>query len=161
MDQTHGERGATLIEVVVAASLLVTLATGTASLILLGHRLGARAEQAMAATTLAAARLEALRAIPWEYAIGGDGPEVAALAYAPSDALDRNTPGLWQATDEAGRPAGMAGSSGAAFVVRWAVWPLTAGPPDARAIEVCVFAWPGAERTPPLACLASARARQP
>jgi hypothetical protein len=161
MDLTHHERGATLIEAVVAASVLVTVATGTASLILLGHTLGVRADQAMAATTLAAARLHALRAIPWDYAIGGDAPEVAALAFAPADALDRNTPGFWQATDEAGRPVGMPRSGGAAFVVRWAVWPVTAGPPDARATEVCVFEWPGAERTPPLTCLASARARQP
>jgi len=161
MDLTHRERGATLVEAVVASALLVTLVTGTASLILLGRRLGDRAEQSMAATSLAAARLQALRAIPWDHRLDGAASEPAALACSPPDALDRNVPGHWQMTDPSGRLTGTGDSGGPAFVVRWAVWPITTGTADARAIEVCVFAWHGSDQTPPLTCLASARTRQP
>lgn len=161
MDLTHRERGATLVEAIVASALLVTLAIGTASLIVLGRRLSERTEQSMAATSLATARLQALRAIPWDHGLDGAASEAAALAYSPPDALDRNVPGQWQATDPSGRPIGAGGSGGAVFVIRWAIWPVTAGTPDARAIEVCVFPWPGADQTLPLTCLASARTRQP
>lgn len=161
MNSTHGERGATLVEAIVAGALLVTLVTGAASLILLGHRLGVRAEQSMAATSLAMARLQVLRAIPWDYDVSGAAPEVPALAYAPSDALDRNVPGYWEVTDESGRVVGTPGSAAAAFVIRWALWPVAAGTSDARAIEVCVYPWPDADQALPLACLASARTRQP
>ena len=49
---TRDERGTTLVEAIVAAGLLVTLATGTATLIGLARRLGNSAEQLMAAATL-------------------------------------------------------------------------------------------------------------
>lgn len=161
MDLTHREHGATLVEAIVASALLVTLVTGTASLIFLGRRLAERTEQSMAATSLAAARLQALRAIPWDHRVDGTASEPAALALSPPDALDRNVPGHWHETDTSGRLTAAGGSGGAAFVIRWAIWPVAAGTPDARAIEVCVFPWHGTEQTLPLTCLASARARQP
>ena len=98
------QHGTTLLEAVVAAGLLVTVSAGTASLIVLAHRVGAQTEQGMTATTLAAARLQALRAVPWRYEIDGSVPEVSALAYSPPDALDRNTTGYWDVIDESGRP---------------------------------------------------------
>ena len=161
MNLTHRERGATLVEAIVASALLVTLVTGTASLILLARRLGERAEQSMAATSLAAARLQALRAIPWDQGLEGTASDPVALALSQPDTLDRNVPGQWQLTDPSGRLIGTNDAGRPAFVVRWAIWPLTTGAPDARAIEVCVFAWHGSDQTPPLTCLASARARQP
>jgi hypothetical protein len=157
----RSHRGTTLLETIVAASLLTIIAVGTASLILLARRLGDRAEQLITATTLAAARLEALRAIPWEYGIDGAEPEIAGLSLSPPDALERDSTGFWDVTDESGRPRSSPTEPGAAFVRRWAIAPAVAGPARARGIEVCVFGLP-VERNPvPLACLASARTRQP
>jgi hypothetical protein len=159
MPALRADRGTTLLEAIVAASLLATIAVGTASLILLARRLGERAEQLMTATTLAAARLEALRSIPWVYDIGGAVPEVADLSLSPPDALERNATGFWDATDGSGRP--LSSSTEPAFLRRWAIASAVAGPAQARGIEVCVFTWP-VERNPvPLACLAGARTRQP
>jgi type II secretory pathway pseudopilin PulG len=157
----RADRGTTLLESIVAASLLATIAVGTASLILLARRLGDRAEQLITATTLAAARLEALRAIPWQYDITGAVPDLASLSLSPPDALERNSNGFWDAIDEAGRPRSGPAEPLAAFVRRWAIVPAVTGAAQARGIEVCVFRLP-VERNPvPLACLVSARTRQP
>ena len=102
----HDERGATLVEAMVAGSLLVTLAAGAATLILLGHTLGIQTEQSMTATALATARLEALRAIPWDYGSGGVAPDVPALAPSPSTVLDASTSGYSETLDDSGRPHG-------------------------------------------------------
>jgi hypothetical protein len=160
-DCARQERGTTLLEAVVAVGLLVSIVAGTASLVLLARRLGAQAETAMAATTIAAARLEALRAVPWEYDLAGGAPEAAALAVAPAEALDRNVPGFWDGLDDAGRLLGVPGSAAAAFVRRWAVWAVPVSRGEVAALHVCVFAWPAREGAPPLVCLASVRARQP
>jgi hypothetical protein len=161
MPALRTDRGTTLLESIVAASLLATIAVGTASLILLARRLGDRAEQLITATTLAAARLEALRAIPWQYDIDGAVPEVSGLALSPPDALERNSTGFWDAIDESGRPRSSPAEPGAAFVRRWAIVSAVAGPAQARGIEVCVFRLPAERDSVPLACLASARTRQP
>ncbi len=161
MRNTHDESGTTLIEALVAAALLTTLAGGTATLILTGHRLGLQAEQSLVATSLARSRLARLLAVPWQYQPGGGVPPVPALALAPDDALDLSVSGFSEITDRAGRMEGSPESDGPQFVVRWAVWPLTTGPSEGRALEVCVFAWPAGAGAVPLACLASARVRQP
>jgi HAMP domain-containing protein len=158
---TTGERGATLIEAVLAGGLLITLAIGTAALITLARRLGAQSEQLMAATSIAAGRLQTLRAIPWDYGLDGAADEVARLALSPGEALDRNTPGVFEVTDDAGQSVTSPGAGGAAFTVRLAMSPATGAGPETRSIEVCVFAWPAVDGAPPLVCLASARTRQP
>lgn len=160
MRHLTSDSGATLVEALVAAALLVTVATGTAALILHARQAGRRTEQSMAATSLALARLEALAAVPWEYDFGGGAPEPDALSVAPPDALDRNLPGRSDITDAAGRPVGSAGAETAHFAVRWAAWNVSANA-QARALEVCVFPWPASLGALPIVCLASARVRQP
>lgn len=157
---TREERGTTLLEAIVAAGLLVTLATGTATLIGLARRLGTSAEQLMAAATLAAARLQALRAVAWEYGLDGSADEVGVLALVGGDALERNVPGCFDEVDEAGQ-AVAPGTGPPTYTVRWAIGATVAAAGDTRSLEVCVFAWPTADGAPPLACVASARVRQP
>lgn len=160
-DITKGERGTTLVEAIIAASLLVTIVAGTAALIVLARRLGEQTEIAIAATFVAGAKLQALRAVPFGYDIGGGVPEVPALAYAPSEALERNTTGLWDVLDATGRTTSDSAAGPAALVRRWATWPVSGATGDCRSIEVCVFAWPANADAPPLVCLASVRTRQP
>jgi hypothetical protein len=146
----------------VAASLLVTMAAGTASLILLAHRVGEQVERLMQATTLAAAQLQVLRAVPWRYEADGSVPEPPGLDYSPVDALERGVAGYWDAMDEHGQPlSGSATAAGAAFVRRWAIRPMASGSGQSRAVEVCVFAGPVDRHPAALVCLASVRTRQP
>ena len=161
MPTLRAQRGITLLEALLAASLLITVVSGTAALIVLAHRVGVQTEQATTATLLAAARLQALRAVPWRYEIDGTAPEVGALAYSPPGALDDDTSGYCDVTDDSGRPLDGGDRDGMAFVRRWAVSPVLSGPAQGRALEVCVFTWPADQHPGPLACLAGVRTRQP
>lgn len=160
MSSFKSQRGTTLLEAVFAAGLLTTLVAGTASLILLAHRVGVQTEQSTTATLLAAARLQALRAVPWRYEIDGTTPAVASLADSPPDALEHDVSGYSDVTDDAGRVVD-GHESGRAFVRRWAISPLFSGATQSRTIEVCVFAWPADRHPQPLACLTGVRTRQP
>lgn len=161
MTEDDSQKGLTLIEAVVAASLLLTLAGGVAHLFLLAHRFALVAERMTVAVAAAGSRLDALRAVPWHYDLAGAAPEVAALALSPEDALDRDIAGLHDRLDATGRPLPGVGAGQPAFVRRWALFPPTGDPATGRGIEVCVFAWPAAPGAGPLACLASARTLQP
>jgi len=86
--------------------------------------------------------------------------EVAALATSGIDTLSRNTSGFFELANEFGE-AGSVGARAPAFAVRWAIGSTAAAVGETRSLEVCVFAWPAADNSPPLACVASARARQP
>jgi len=153
-------RGLTLVETLLAASLLFTLAGGAAYVLLLTRQLAVRAEEMGIATTVASARLERIRAIPWQYGIDGSAPEVVALAVSPQDALERDVDGLHELLDASGRPV-RRGIADPRFVCRWAIVPVAADSGDARGIEACVFVWPAGEDALPVVCLASARGRQP
>jgi hypothetical protein len=154
------DRGVTLIETLLAASLLFTLAGGVAHLLLLTRQLAVGAEQVTAAIVAASARIERIRAVPWHYGLDGSVPEVAAIAVSPSGTLERDTEGFYEVLDAAGRPL-EGGSTDRRMVCRWAIVPASGGTPDLRGIEACVFAWPAGDGARPLVCLASARGRQP
>jgi len=151
------QHGFTLVEAVVAASLVLVMAGGLAQLLLLGRRLMAHAEEVSVATTAASTRLERLRAVVWAYGIDGTSPEVAALGESPPDALTRNVEGFYERLDAAGRS--WTPGEEPRMVCRWAV--MTGGAPEARSLEVCVFPWPAGPEAAQLVCLASARGRQP
>ncbi len=155
------ERGITLVEAVVAASLLLTLAGGVAYLFLLAHRFAIAAEQATVALAATASRLETLAAVPWAYDLAGGEPEAHALDLSPPDVLDRNTAGFSDLVDATGMPVDADRDVQPAFARRWALLPLDGDASSSRAIEVCTFAWPAPPGAPPLVCLASARTRQP
>lgn len=161
MTYDESQHGLTLIETVVAASILLTLAGGLAHLFLQSHRFALAAEQMTVAVAAASARLDALSAIPWHYDLAGAAPDVAALAVSPADALDRNIAGLHDRLDATGWPLPASDAGQPAFVRRWALLPSSGDPTTGRGIEVCVFAWPAAPGATPLACVASARTRQP
>jgi len=161
MHIAHNERGITLVEALVAAGLLITLVSGIAYLIVQAHRFAVRAEQMTVAVVAASARLERLRAIPWEYDLAGMERDAPALAMSPPDALDRDVDGFHETLDVSGEALADVPAGVPAYVQRWAIVPARGGGERARAIEVCVFEWPAAESAPALTCLASVRTRQP
>jgi len=152
------DRGLTLVETLLAASLLFTMAAGIAGVLVLTRQLAIRANQMTVATLAASARLERLRAVPWSYDLDGSTPDVAALDITPPDTLERNVAGYHEWLDAAGRSA-QGGSDEPAMVVRWAIVP--GADRESRGFEVCVFGWPATPGASPLLCLASARGRQP
>lgn len=155
------QRGITLVEAVVAASLLLTLAGGVAYLFLLAHRFAIAAEQVTVALAAVTSRLESLAAVPWVYDLTGGEPEVDALGLSPPDALDRNAEGFHDFVDATGTPVDGDDEVQPAFARRWALLPLNGDATSSRAVEVCAFTWPAPAGAPPLVCLASARTRQP
>ena len=160
MHIAHNDRGTTLVEVLIAAGLLVTIASGIAYLIVQAHRFASRAERMTVAVVAASARLERLRAIPWEYDLAGMERDAPALTMSPPDALDRDVAGFHDALDVSGEAVTEVAEGTPAFVRRWAIGPARAGGERARVVEVCVFEWP-ARAAVPLTCLASVRTRQP
>ena len=83
---------------------------------------------------------------------------VPALEPSPPDTLSRDVAGYVDRLDLAGAP--VSGEAVPMLIRRWAVRDVPA-PLEARAIEVCVFASPAREGMAPLACVATARVRQP
>jgi hypothetical protein len=160
MHIAHGDRGTTLVEALVAASLLVALVSGVAYLIIQAHRFTVRAEHMTVAVIATSARLERLRAVPWEYDLAGLEREAPALAMSPSDAIHHDVTGFHETLDHSGNIVANAATAAPAYVRRWSVLPVGDGN-RARFLEVCVFAWPAAASAPPLYCLGSVRTRQP
>lgn len=110
--------GFTLIEAIVAAGLLVTIALGSAQLFMLaiGYTLGAKQQLLMAGA--AVRKIDELASA----AAGG------TLQTSPPDALDRDLPGFSDTVAESGRT----------YVRRWRVSDVPGFGGDAFAMEVRV-----------------------
>jgi len=80
------DRGFSLIEVLVAATLMTVAATGLAQLSVVAMRVNDGARSAAVATLLASDKLEQLRGVAW-----------AELGPSPPDALFENTTGYFDA----------------------------------------------------------------
>lgn len=154
-------RGTTLVEVLVASALLVTLIGGVAYLFITSQQQALLAERLAAATLVAQDRVQRLRAEAWSWDVNGVPVSAPGLAPSPPGALDGDTVGYSDTVDRWGRLSGDEEFDGAAFVRRWAVAPTRPSDAHALSIEVCVFQWPAVADAAPLACLHTVRARQP
>jgi prepilin-type N-terminal cleavage/methylation domain-containing protein len=109
--------GFTLVEVLVAVSMLAVAAGSLASLLSAATKVNASARRSTYAALLAAEKVEELRALPF------DDP---ALAPSPPNALGTDTDGFHDV------PAG-------GYRRRWAVAPLAGNPGGALAVHVVVW----------------------
>jgi hypothetical protein len=155
------ERGTTLVEALVAGSLLVILIAGLGTGLLEAHRLAQRAELTMRATAAVRADLSRLAAEPWVADWGGGIALSPALALTAPDALDRNDAGAHDVLDAAGQPTAIPGAGPPALVRRRRVADAAGDPARARSIEVCAFAWPADAHASPLVCAGIVRMREP
>jgi type II secretory pathway pseudopilin PulG len=155
------ERGATLIEVLVAAGLMVTLVAGLAHLLIASRESVVLTERSATAVLAAQDRLERLRALTLRWDLSGAPVEDGALAPSPSDALDRDADGYSDVVDARGRPTSDPGAGEGVFTRRWTVAPLGSDEPAALGLEVCVFGRRAPVGAPPVVCLATVRTRQP
>jgi prepilin-type N-terminal cleavage/methylation domain-containing protein len=149
--------GFTLIEVVVALGLMVTVSIGVAHLFAMAVRSGAAAREQTASTILAAAKLEQLRSLTWSYDATSTTPvprsdstanlsldipddSGTGLMPSPSGTLSTNTPPFVDYLDEQGRWVGNGSTPPreAMFVRRWAVQPLPESPARTLILSVRV-----------------------
>lgn len=153
--------GFTLLETLVATSILVTALAGIAQLFVLGVRVTRQSGSHGTALVAAQAKIETLRALVLTYGPAGDMVTDPALEVSPASSLREDTAGYVDALDANGRVVHDEG--GVAFTRRWAIAPIDSREPRAVVIEVCVFRAPadGVSPVAAEACLATVRSRQP
>jgi prepilin-type N-terminal cleavage/methylation domain-containing protein len=151
-----GDAGFSLVEVMIAAGLLASLAAGIAQVFGLAVRASHAARVRTVSTILAAQKMEQLRSLEWTCGPGGEAlsdtstdlssdPSSDAgpgLAPSPSGTLEANVPFYVDYLDAAGRWVGGGPSPPAAavYVRRWAVQPLPGDPENMLALHVLVIA---------------------
>lgn len=121
-------RGFSLLEVIIATSILTVALSALAALCATAVRANAVAGSTSVAAILAAAKMEQLHAIAWD-----------ALAPSAGDALVQDVGGYCDFLDGKGRVlAADALSPGTVYVRRWSVTPLPATPASAVVVQVRV-----------------------
>lgn len=144
--------GFTLVEVLVAAMLLIVAAAGVAQLLALGLRATQSGRETTSTGTLASQKIEQLRSLTWTYDAAGaphsdtytdlsrdpPAPGGRGLDLSPSGTLDRDVAGYVDYLDARGRwiGAGPDPPPGAIFVRRWAIQTLDDDPQDSRVLIV-------------------------
>jgi type II secretory pathway pseudopilin PulG len=134
------DRGFTLLEVLVATTLLFVAVAALAGLSVMATQANAHAKTTTFTALLAARKIEELRALPWGYDALGNPRSDAGLAASPSDALDQNTSGYCDFLDAGGALLGGGTSPPiqTAFVRRWSIQPLPSNPANALVFQVVV-----------------------
>ena len=151
--------GFTLVEVLVAVAIFITLSVGVAQLIAVATRAVRAARERTSAAILAGAKMEQLRSLAWTYfpPEAGDpalarsdrttdvshpahGSNGTGLQLSPVDTLESNTPPYVDYVDGAGRWVGHGSvpPSSAVFIRRWAVQPLANDPERTLVLQVLV-----------------------
>lgn len=160
---TSRDRGFTLIEVLIASALVVSVIGGLAQLAAKGVAQSQAARTSGGALALAQGKLEELRASPWSYDPGGGLVSDPALAESPADALSADRDGWCDAADEFGRPLARTDVGRAVYRRRWFVGRFDAADPDTLVLKVCVQSVTSALAASgqPDACVSSVLARKP
>ena len=150
----QAQRGAALLETLIAATIVIAVSSGAGGLLIWSTRaLWSSGMQALA-TDLARQKLEQLLALEWRIDTGGTrfsdvttnlGIEPAdasgtGLQPTPGGTLTRNVPDYADFVDGNGRPhhGGTTPPAGAAFVRRWSIASSVLDPDDTLVITVLV-----------------------
>ena len=158
--------GFALLEVIIAAGLVVGIAAGASQIVALAMRQREIARARTFQTVLAAEKMEQLRSLAWTHVTVGVPPlsfplsdvttDVSrspaaeggpGLLPSPAGTIDRNTPPYVDYLDAAAQWVGNADvpPPSAVYVRRWAVVPLPGDPDNVRVLHV-VVAMRGRER---------------
>jgi type II secretory pathway pseudopilin PulG len=150
--------GFTIVEVLIAVAILITLAVGVAQLIAVATDRMAAAREQTSTAVLAAAKMDQLRALAWTYdptaglpavprsdrtsdvSDPGHAPTGAGLNASPAGVLSTNTPPFVDYLDASGRWVGRDAvpPDTAVFIRRWAIDPLPADPERTLVLRVLV-----------------------
>jgi hypothetical protein len=151
----EGERGTTLVEALIAIAILVSTLSGVAHLILWCRRATGEAGLSAMGVTLAAAKLEQLRALAWHVDAGGrpfgdtstnlavDPASTGGIGLAASgvNTLVANTPGYFEYLDASGAWRGSGGvpPPDAMYVRRWSVVSFARDPAHSLVLHALVI----------------------
>ena len=125
----RSNQGCSLLEVLVATSVVVVAVAALAQLFGVAIHTNARARSTTFAVLLAEERMETLVAtFAAQDAIG------VTLPASPAGALDRDTPGCFDYVEQ----------NGATWLRRWSIDPLPASPDNARILQVVAIRSRGA-----------------
>ena len=158
-DRLRGSNGFALMEVMIAAGLLIAVAVGVSQVSAAAARASRAARARTFAAVLAAQKMEQLRSLTWtRVRIGPAGPSVPVsdvstdlstdpatadgpgLSPSPAGTLDSNVPHYADYLDGAGAwvGRGAAPPPAAVYIRRWAVQPLPSQPDDILVLQVIV-----------------------
>lgn len=148
------QRGASLIEAIVASAVVVTVIAGVAHLAVWSRRAVFSAGTRSSAASLAVQKMELLQSLAWHVATDGSAvsdettdashdpprPGGPGLTESPAGTLERNTPQYVDYLDPHGRWCGTGASAppAAAFVRRWAIEPFPGDERDTIRVIVAV-----------------------
>jgi len=151
--------GFTLIEVLVAATLVCTVVAGLAQLGLLAMAQGLAVQRQAAALWLAQSKLEELRARPWTFDSSGLALSDPTLSLSPPDALTSETPGFVDYFDRFGAAVSRPTST---YQRRWAIALVDPLDTDTLRFQSCVLtrAPASAGRSTADACVTTIRTRR-
>lgn len=155
---SNGDRGFSLVEVMIATGLLAIVALGVAQLFAASTMTNLGAKAQTSATSLANQKMEQLRGLTWGFdqdqaalglpvsdtttnlavdppTVGGNG-----LNPSPSGTLDANIAGYVDFLDVYGRwlGTGTTATASAVYVRRWAIDPLPTNPNNTLVFQVVV-----------------------
>ncbi|MGH7122039.1 MAG: type IV pilus modification PilV family protein [Acetobacteraceae bacterium] len=151
-------RGFTLVEVLVAMSILLAAAGSLVELLAVSARASRTAQRMARASALANARLEQLQGLAWGVRpdgrlFGDDTTDLSVqpwsaagvgLGLSPPGVLDANTPGWVDFLDAQGRwlATGERAPPGTVYVRRWAITAPSEDPENTRLVQVIVLVAP-------------------
>jgi type II secretory pathway pseudopilin PulG len=151
----RGDGGFSLVEVIVATSLLATALVTLAQLFAISTKTNLGSRNTTYATVLAQQKIEELRALTWGFDLQGlpisdttsdtaVSPEQpnggSGLAPSPKTALNENTPGYVDYVDQFGKKLGGGAQPPAntVYMRRWSIEPLPNNPNNTLIIQVLV-----------------------
>jgi prepilin-type N-terminal cleavage/methylation domain-containing protein len=148
--------GFSLVEVVIAMAILMTVSLGVAQLFAVSTNANLVARRQTSTTALAAQKMEQIRSLTWGFDLNGLGLPVTdtttnlskypmtadgnGLNPSPAGSLDQNTIGYVDFVDATGAwvGTGLEAPPTAVFVRRWAILPLPTNPNNTIVIQVLV-----------------------
>lgn len=157
------ESGFTLIEVLVASAIVVSVIGGLAQLAANGVGQSHAARSAGAALALAQGKLEELRAATWSWDASGAPLSDPALVESPADAVSADRDGWWDAADEFGQPVSTTDAGRTVYRRRWSISRIDPADPHTLVLKVCVRSLVSVRPGDgvPDACVSSVMARKP
>jgi prepilin-type N-terminal cleavage/methylation domain-containing protein len=150
------DRGFTLVEVLIAMTLLGIVSLSVAGMFGTAIRATRGARNQTSTATLAEEKLEQLRSLTWGFDNSGQNLPVSdtttdlsldhptssghGLNPSPTNSLDTNTPGYVDYLDSAGRwmGTGTTPPGTATFIRRWTIQPLPTNPNNTLVLQVLV-----------------------
>jgi prepilin-type N-terminal cleavage/methylation domain-containing protein len=134
------ERGFSLLEVLMATTIVAVALGACAQLFVMSITASTRAKTTTRATVLAAQKMEQLRSLMWGFDSRGLPVTDPRLATSPSDSLRRNADGFCDFLDRNGQwlGEGTTPPAGSVYLRRWSIEPLPGDPDNVLVLQVLV-----------------------